>query len=518
MNNNWEDYYGILQVHSRAGNEIITGAYRLLSKIYHPDINKTKKAEDMMKRINIAYSILSDKRKRAQYDVECSRRARGIFSLTAASGAWSPAGPGTAPASEAASPDIEKAFEQIVNYYRHIKNGDFDAAYECISTYDKSRIKKADFSSWREAVAKTSELRSFEIEFYKKHNLMRAPKKIFNVAYEFTIKICERDVATNNFTDNKTTKTAVCENGVYGVYLGYSGVKPFIAEYKRRGDNAVDAKAMLECWTRDQALHDQATGMLNLEGFLEAAETEVSRYKRHGSVFSIAVFEARRAQAAQATGAGGGVGSEVDDAGDAGNGASGGVGREAYDAGDASGGASGGAGCEVDGASDSTSGGVNDECSDSNVNADRASCADDADSASSNASSVNSSTHNDANSDENNVNPYIIDGDIIAATGKFLAGTLRDIDISCHWKDKKFVALLAATDAAAARKAVNRIQTDFNKLSFVENETGQNYALYASVREYDARSLTSTIKKCALNLAIANLVKPARAGARKLRR
>ncbi|MDR3121260.1 MAG: DnaJ domain-containing protein, partial [Clostridiales bacterium] len=36
----WEDYYSVLQVHYRADSDMISGAYRRLSKKYHPDVNK----------------------------------------------------------------------------------------------------------------------------------------------------------------------------------------------------------------------------------------------------------------------------------------------------------------------------------------------------------------------------------------------------------------------------------------------------------------------------------------------
>ena len=291
-----EDYYSILQVHDKADNDVITCAYRLLSKKYHPDINKSKNAEELMKRINIAYSILSDNRKRTLYDIERSRNAREI-DIGARQGAprvWRHNDPADAKMDASANAEIEKAGVLIKNYYQHIKNGDFDAAYECVSAYDRAKIKRADFRKWRETVAKTYELREYEIEFYKAHRLMFVPKKVFEAAYEFTIRICERDIAKNSFAEYKTSKTAVRDKNGLGVYLGYSDVKPFIESFGRRGDDAADEKSMHEHWYRDRANHDPLTGMLNLGGFLSAAKTEVSRHTRHNSTFSIAVFGLRQ--------------------------------------------------------------------------------------------------------------------------------------------------------------------------------------------------------------------------------
>lgn len=51
-----------------ATQDEIKKAYRKLARQYHPDINKAKDAEEKFKEINAAYEILSDEKKRAQYD------------------------------------------------------------------------------------------------------------------------------------------------------------------------------------------------------------------------------------------------------------------------------------------------------------------------------------------------------------------------------------------------------------------------------------------------------------------
>jgi molecular chaperone DnaJ len=63
------DYYEVLGVDKNADDDSIKKAYRTLAKKYHPDMNPgDSEAEQKFKEVNEAYSILSDKEKRAKYD------------------------------------------------------------------------------------------------------------------------------------------------------------------------------------------------------------------------------------------------------------------------------------------------------------------------------------------------------------------------------------------------------------------------------------------------------------------
>ena len=64
------EYYSVLGVEPNATQEEIRAAYREWMRLIHPDRNQgNRRAEELAKRINEAYAVLSDPAKRAAYDL-----------------------------------------------------------------------------------------------------------------------------------------------------------------------------------------------------------------------------------------------------------------------------------------------------------------------------------------------------------------------------------------------------------------------------------------------------------------
>jgi molecular chaperone DnaJ len=68
MTTSQRDYYEILGVPREADQRAIKDAFRQLALRYHPDRNKEPGAEERFKEIAEAYAVLSDPKKRAEYD------------------------------------------------------------------------------------------------------------------------------------------------------------------------------------------------------------------------------------------------------------------------------------------------------------------------------------------------------------------------------------------------------------------------------------------------------------------
>jgi FtsZ-interacting cell division protein ZipA len=67
-NSNFPDYYKTLKIPKTATQEQIKNQFRLLVKKWHPDRNPDSASKEKMAEINKAYEVLSDKKRRKNYD------------------------------------------------------------------------------------------------------------------------------------------------------------------------------------------------------------------------------------------------------------------------------------------------------------------------------------------------------------------------------------------------------------------------------------------------------------------
>ena len=90
-----KDYYKVLGVPKDADSASIKKAYRKLARELHPDTNPDPKAAERFKEVSEANDVLSDAKKRAEYDEAREMVASGGFRMPGAagpgwgSGSWS---------------------------------------------------------------------------------------------------------------------------------------------------------------------------------------------------------------------------------------------------------------------------------------------------------------------------------------------------------------------------------------------------------------------------------------------
>jgi diguanylate cyclase (GGDEF)-like protein len=275
----WEDYYKILQVHFMAEPEVIESAYKRLSKKYHPDVNKAIYAEETMKLINKAYSILSDPIARKQYFIRWIEKYSGLNRIQEG---------------HYATLHVDFSSESIksvlVEYLDLILKRKFDLAFELISESDKKNISKKEFIKWQTVVSEVFELKSHECFIKSAYSDIKIKHCFFETVVDFRVRVIEMNKVMDRLEEDEFSKSIVLENNTWHVFLGYKDLGAIISKF----DGLVNLKNQRLANRKKfqkQSDIDFVTGLLNKKSFTEKSENEQIRHNRYGNVFSIILCE-----------------------------------------------------------------------------------------------------------------------------------------------------------------------------------------------------------------------------------
>lgn len=275
----WEDYYLILQVHYLAEDEVIEGAYRKLSKKYHPDVNTEIGATAKMQQINNAYAVLSDPSLRKQYFLRWIEKHSGLNST-----------------SKEKSQANKKIFSYdptkgiLIQYFQLISQQKFSLAYALLCKADQKNISKADFIKWQTQVAEVFELRSFDCTVKELYADITVQNTFYAYLVVFNVNVVEVNHVMERVEEDDFTKSIVFENNEWRLLLGYKDVSSMIKKYD---ELAQFKKSNLAEKKKSHRLQntDSLSGLLNRRGFTENALKEQTRRNRYGNVFSIVLCE-----------------------------------------------------------------------------------------------------------------------------------------------------------------------------------------------------------------------------------
>ena len=278
------DHYKILGVSVGAGINDVTSSYKRLCRLYHPDINNDPESEELMKRINIAYTVLREKLKR-----EAAFRERFAYSRPARRYPGPETRAGAAETYRTGVDSEKEAYSVIYNYFKSLSAYSYSDAYDCLSLYDKRHISRESFIEWRKSVARLFPMREFKVE-----NKSAPASVTFNddkvfPARKYFVAVTEEDLKDNTDSAGNVEKLVINENGVWKVFLGYRNVHELTRTFDERFEagRKQDVAKMLEEYYN--GLYPEYN-MLSAAGMRKAALREIYRQKRFGGNLTFAAI------------------------------------------------------------------------------------------------------------------------------------------------------------------------------------------------------------------------------------
>lgn len=280
FSNDFIDYFEILQVHFLAEDQMIKNSYRKLCQIYHPDANKDASINKIVL-INEAYSVLSNPIKKKKYiekwihNYSDNRILNGKH-LNISMYDFS----------------IQPIKKMIFHYMTHIKNKDFESAYQMISKENRNTFFKKDFIIWKHLVSEIYELIDFDCTFSKfetsrDSSLSDSQNKMI---IEFKIKIVEKNLFLDRIEEDFFTRNLICEDGIWYIYLDSLDLKAIIKKYRRLVRINKRNTLLNQKYLKDLGI-DSKTGFLTKGKFLEQCELENHRCQRYQNIFSLVAFK-----------------------------------------------------------------------------------------------------------------------------------------------------------------------------------------------------------------------------------
>jgi len=291
--------YRVLGVKVGAGMADVTTSYRQLCRLHHPDISDDPSSEELMKQINIAYTVLREKfkresafRDRQTYSRPTRRYPSAAPKQQAADTQQQSAEAQRQRAAEraAASADAEReAYSVLHKYFNSLNTLNYISAYNCLSEHDKKHISPESFKQWRESVARLYPMREFKIAVGSSIAVVTwGDDKTFH-ARKFRIIITEDDRTDGATQSGDIDKLVINENGRWGVFLGYKEVNELTRAFDKRFETKKkhDAEKRWEEFSAGQHIE---YNMLNIEGMRKPITKELYRQRRYGGSMTFAAI------------------------------------------------------------------------------------------------------------------------------------------------------------------------------------------------------------------------------------
>ena len=291
--------YRVLGVKVGAGMADVTTSYRQLCRAYHPDVTDDPDAEELMKQINIAYTVLREKFRREsafrdrqtytrpirRYPPTEPRQSTADMQQQAAE-----AHQQKAAEQAATSADAEKEAHSVLHgYFIALNAYDYAKAYSYLSNHDKNHIDLEGFTEWREAVARLYPMREFKIASGSSIAVVTWGDNKNYHARKFRVEITEDDYADEAKMSGDIDKLVINENGKWGVFLGYKEISQLTRTFDKRFESKQKRDIEKRFEEYSAGLHLEYN-MLNIDGMRKPVSKELYRQRRYGGSMTFAAI------------------------------------------------------------------------------------------------------------------------------------------------------------------------------------------------------------------------------------
>ena len=277
--NGFIDYYRILQVHYDASPEVIRGAYKNLSKSYHPDSGHTDSAH--MALLNEAYKTLNNAASRKEYHKKWLAQHTGTSSAYVRKK--------DDKIVVFSEPTVSAATEAIETFFHHLIIRDWETAYTLLTTEDKDFVNFEEFAEWREAIDLCSRLQNYKITLLRTLSDFCLDRLTYRHGVEYQVSITELDSLTGETNTETVRKYAVYDGASWRVWLGSRNVKSATLRFRMLAEKNKNIDPMA-VYHNALSRIDALTGLLSEDGFYEDAEKEANRSKRYKNLITLLSF------------------------------------------------------------------------------------------------------------------------------------------------------------------------------------------------------------------------------------
>jgi GGDEF domain-containing protein len=273
------DYYNILQVHHDAEKDVIDAAYRCLSKMYHPDLNRAPAAAERMKEINIAYGVIGDEALREEYHREWMRKNAWKTLSERETVGWR----------AVENKETSDAYGMLDSFFRETMNEKWQDAYGRLTLSDRESVDFNEFLEWKRAVHAVYRLGNYHINYFRNYKNCRYGNKVYPKIYHFIVRITELQQVTGQIVESSSHKYVATDGEALRVCLGTGDLKPITEKFLKLA-RIVPRPDIDDVYVKAVSKIDAGTGMLTREGWIEEAEKELHRSKRYGNKLCFGVF------------------------------------------------------------------------------------------------------------------------------------------------------------------------------------------------------------------------------------